>query len=226
MSRDVVGKERVGDAARVVVAAYQIKPATVDAIVVLKHTTVDLDRAAVDTQSATDSALSIVVAEVGASEFHVAVDETQAAAIHIIDGVYSRVSQVVFHSAIVNLDRRPFRIQGTTMFAREVAKQGAVADDHVVAVEDAQRTAVLVVVKGGFAILEATVIQFGCTSPFHADAVPATSSKVEEMKSSGIGYSKENRVVLRPEGVERGPILDADTIKAIEDNGCSSHNIQ
>ena len=121
---------------------------------------------------------------------------------------------------------RPFSIQGATVFAREVAKQGTMTDFHIVAVDDTQGTAVLVVVKGGFAVLEAAVIQFACTGFFHADAIPATTTHVEEVKPCSVGYSEEDGIVFRSKGVQQGAIFDTDSIETIEYYGGSGFDVQ
>ena len=80
----------------------------------------------------------------------------------------------------------------TAMFTREVTKQLAVGDFHRVAVEDAQRTAVLVVVQSGLAVLEAAVVEPTVACLVQSNAIPAAATKVKEMKPCGVGHGEDN----------------------------------
>ena len=112
------------------------------------------------------------------------------------------------------------------MFAREVAKQGAVGDFHAVAVIDAQGAAVLVVVQGRLAILEAAVLKFGGAGFFQTNAIPAATTHVEYMKPCSVGYGEDDGVIVSANGIQRSVSPDGDAVVTIEQNRGSSHNIQ
>ena len=119
-----------------------------------------------------------------------------------------------------------FGIQSATVFAREVAKQGAVGDFNVVAVIDAQGAAVLVVVQGRLTILEAAVLKLGGTGFFQTNAVPATTTHVEDMKPRGVGDGEDDGVVVGANGIQRSISPHSDAVITIEKNRGSSHDIQ
>ena len=100
------------------------------------------------------------------------------------------------------------------------------ADFHVVAAEDAQGTAVLIVVEGRLAKLEAAVVEFGLSGFFQSDAVPAAASYVKNMKSRGVGHGEEDGVRGRANGIQSGVVIDADAIKTIEKHCCPSHDLE
>ena len=128
----------------------------------LKAATVDFCHTAVYAQCSSDGSFTIVVIKISCSDFHLAFQETQSAAIHEIYCVQLGVGQIVVNFAIVNHHLGVFGIQGTAMFARKVAKQVAMAYFHIVAIENAKGATILVVIKGGFTILEAAVTEFAC----------------------------------------------------------------
>ena len=83
------------------------------------------------------------------------------------------------------------------MFARKVTEQVAMAYFHIVAVENAKGATILVIIKSGLTVLKAAIIELACIGIVQVDAVPATATHVEEVKTSGIGYSKEDGIVFR-----------------------------
>ena len=112
------------------------------------------------------------------------------------------------------------------MFAREVAKQGAVADFHPTAVEDTERAAVLVSIKGSLAILETAVVELGNPCFFQTDAVPAATAHVEEMETRRVGNGEGNGVCFRADGSQQGIVFDKYLVKALEKHRCSGQNAQ
>ena len=121
---------------------------------------------------------------------------------------------------------RVFGIQRTAVFAGEVAEQGAVADFHRIAIEDAQRAAILVVIQGGLAVLEAAVIERGLASLAQADAVPAAATRIEDVESGRVGHGESDGIGFRADGFQRGVVFNNDLEKALENHGRSGQNTQ
>ena len=99
--RCVMSEKRVGDTAFLVVAADEVESAAIDAIVVFKFASIDVDSATVEAQGPTDGTWTDVVAKIGAGDIHFAVDEAQTAAIHKINGIYFAIQHVVVYAAVM-----------------------------------------------------------------------------------------------------------------------------
>ena len=226
VSRDVVGKELVGDATGVVVTADHVQSRSVDAIIVLKTAAVNPDHAAVDAQSTADGALTIVITEIGLGDVNLAFQEAQATAIHEINGIYSAVIQIVVYIAIVYHHFRVFGVQGATVFAREIAKESAVADFHILAVEDTHGATILVAVQSRLAVLEAAVVEPATARILHSDAVPSATTRVEDREPCCVGNGEADGVVSCAEGIQHGIVPDHDVEKSVKQHRGSRHDAQ
>ena len=100
----------------------------------------------------------------------------------------------------------------------EVAEQGAVADFHLVAVQDAQCTAVLVIVEGGLAVLQATVFKSRKAGVLKTDSVPAAATEVEKMESRGVGHGEGDGVGFGAEGHDGSPFFGLDAVISVEEH--------
>ena len=97
-----MGKERVGDDARIIVRTNEIQSTAVDAVVVFKNATFYIDRAAVEAQSTADGSFTNIASECHIGKSNVAVDETQASAIHKVNGINFAIQYIVVHVAVVH----------------------------------------------------------------------------------------------------------------------------
>ena len=97
-------------------------------------------------------------------------------------------------------------IHGTTVFARKVAKQSTMGDCHMIAVIDAQGSAILFLILGSFAILQATIVKFDLRGLVGMYAVPSASSRVIDMEPRCVDDGEKYGVVLVADGMERSSI--------------------
>ena len=100
------------------------------------------------------------------------------------------------------------------------------ANYHVSAAEDAEGAAVLVLVQSRFAVLEAAIVELTTIRFFQSDTIPATATRVEDMKTSRVDHGEDDGVVFRAKSVQCGVFLDVDVIISIEKYRCPRRDVQ